>query len=182
MRIAPREQRLYDLISRFQPYRYMSMSLLQEIPVHKLTLKRGEALEVTPGLLYVLLAGSASEIHTFANGREATLATFAPSQTIGWYPVGGEIRHGRATDYAVLAPTWSRQEALTHHRDVQMAERLKELSDRLTLQMTTSVTERLQYMPIAEGETRTDLARRLGCSREMVSRLLTNAGGRHACS
>lgn len=170
-----KQQQLYGLLSRIKPFSDMQPAHLQQLHINKVIYRRGEIMVAQTGALSVLLCGRAQQIDTGPNGKELQSAEFGPGDVVGWWPIDQQIStisHPVETHYIEIAPGWAQDETLSAFATQQLLQRLNELHTRMVVCLTTTVAERLKYYPPRLGESNTQLARRLGCSREIVSKVL----------
>lgn len=172
--------RLIDQLSRLHPFCALPRAELAAMPISKMQYKRRSLLKVRKDELYFLVYGQAAELRPSYLGRMAMLTRFKAGSVIGWYPIDGVIQQERETLYLVIPSAWRNFTLLLQHQQRVLHERVLELGQQLSLQLTTSVTERIQVMAREPGESKTELAMRVGCSREMVSRLLPDRTGEQA--
>lgn len=176
------DMRLSQLLARTAPYNTLAPALLRQIDLRKVICKRNQVLSPQPGSLYLVLSGRAKEIQATNRGKTVHLETYLAGDTVGWWPVDGFIEHAVETHYAVIAARWACEPELLALRHRAVAARVKKLHARLAVWGTCTIAERIELDPPKQGESISDVARRIGCSREMASRVLSNRRANQAQS
>jgi CRP-like cAMP-binding protein len=160
-------------IKKLRPFSAMPDDVLAALTVESLECKRGTVLDMEQGKVYVLLEGAADEMTPSVGRRQAHVGFIRPGDSIGWYPIAGHVVHRKYAVYAVVSSPcdWSSWAWLA--AQVEMVNRrLWDVRAQLAIIKTTTVAERLQVDPPGPKEPIVDVARRLGCTRENVYRVL----------
>jgi hypothetical protein len=171
---SDKQQQLYGLLSRMKPFSGLQTASLQRLRINKVISRRGEILLPEQGSLLVVLCGRSVQIDEGHDGKLFQSAEFGPGDVIGWWPIDQQIStisHNVETHYIEIAPGWADDEALSAFAAQKLLQRLNDVHKRMVLSLTTTVAERVQYFPRRPGESNTELARRLGCSREILSKV-----------
>lgn len=172
-RDTSKNHRLYQIAARYWPFSRMSMESLSGIPIKRIILSRKQLLEPRPGHLYLVLEGTPIEVLHTPRGTTMDAHHYAPGEIMGWWAVEGFIRHARETHYIVLTPDWIAYPELEAVRTGEVIKHLARTKEKLALFAAGTVEELVCALPRTSNETITDYARRLGRSREMVSKVLT---------
>lgn len=168
---------LHQLLSRFAPFNRLSDKTLETLPVRKVICKRNMVLNISKSHLYLVVQGEGRELVEGHRGREAYVSTYGVGDIIGWWSADGLIKHDKATHYLVISVQPTDIPELRLLRVQAMHQHIVALTRRLAVFMTTSVSERIELEDLRAGETRTAMAKRIGCSREYISKLIRQ---RHA--
>lgn len=165
--------RLHDLLARFKPFNTMQPAHLARLHLHKVVKARGTYLLPEPGHLYLVLSGRSLQIDKGHAERFFESACFEPGSVVGWWPttaVSSYIEHPAETHYIDVGPGWEADEVLQAHSMQQLLQRLESQHLMLVIGMTTKACDRIELIPRRVGESKTQWARRIGCTREYLSK------------
>jgi hypothetical protein len=172
-------QSLRALVASMRPFDSLPFGSLDDAEMHKEIRKRGQVIMPKPGSLYFVLSGRATHVQQAPNGKVTHLHVFEMGDTVGWWPVEGCIEHTIETHYAVIPGAWASLPALLPIRYRMACAHVAALNNKLSVWAGCNVAERIALEPQKRWESISDVARRVGCSREMASRVL--AGKRQPC-
>lgn len=162
-------------LHRARHFRELPPYEIDQLTLDVIKCKRAEVLVPEPGRIYVVQSGQAREFGYSDLAREALITTYREGDSLGWYPTTGYIDHRIATMYIVVDTDW-RRPALHDLQVKAMADESRRLRAELAVIKTTSAKERILHATRQPGENNTALAARIGCSRELVSKVLHKTG------
>jgi hypothetical protein len=165
---------LREYVREAKALKRLPADLLEVLSVRYFCVKRGYQLDLPRNTLALILQGRAIETAVPVDGKAAQLAVHSTGDVIGWWPIDGYIAHPIQTHYIMIDVGGVASPELRELRAHMQERHLWAVRAQLALQMTTTVSERFRLDPPAPGEKPGEIARRLGCSREMVSRLLNH--------
>lgn len=160
----------------YPPFKTATEALFSEEQITEQQFKRGEMLEPEPETLYVMTSGRAQEIAHTAHERQVHMAMLIEGDSFGWWPIDGYIQFLLNSSCAVIKVDWANHDLMQLRLQCALRH-IWALSAKFALLHSTSAKERLKLDPVRPGETLTDTARRLMCTREMLSRIV-NDGAR----
>lgn len=164
---------LLRLLKVFTPFRDLHDDVVSALSVHKLVVPRQTPLSPESGSLYVVVLGRVSE-HFIHKEREAYPRDYNQGDIIGLWP-SPPLVQASVTTYLQILPGWESVPELKAHQQAALQSELDRTRSKLVAMMSMSVAERLAVEPKRENESIADVARRVGASREQVSRTLQKA-------